>query len=105
MGDDTTVVESEATIKIAAFNVQIFGKSKRSKPDVMDVLKKVVREFDVVLIQEIRDVSETTAPIFLETINDIDNARICPRTYDPFEPDSHYRIFPETHRIRRGCRR
>jgi len=69
---DAATAEIEATIKIAAFNIQIFGKSKRSKPDVMDVLKKVVREFDVVLIQEIRDASETTAPIFLEQINDMD---------------------------------
>ncbi len=70
-GDDTPAEEPGATIKIAAFNIQIFGKSKRAKSDVMDVLKKVVREFDVVLIQEIRDASQTTAPIFLEAINDM----------------------------------
>ena len=62
MEDDTAIEEPKTTIKIAAFNIQIFGKSKRAKPDVVDVLRKVVREFDVVLVQEIRDASQTTAP-------------------------------------------
>jgi len=35
----------------------------------MEVLADTVREFDIVLIEEIRDSSETTAPIFLEEIN------------------------------------
>jgi deoxyribonuclease-1-like protein len=63
---------ADDTITIAAFNIQIFGKSKRAKADVMDVLAKTVREFDVVLVQEIRDASETTAPIFLDLINALD---------------------------------
>jgi len=60
------------TITIAAFNIQILGKTKREKAEVMDILALTVREFDVVLVQEIRDISETTAPIFLDIINDLD---------------------------------
>jgi endonuclease/exonuclease/phosphatase family metal-dependent hydrolase len=60
------------SIKIAGFNIQIFGQSKREKEQVMNVLAQTVREFDVVLVQEIRDSSETTAPIFLELINSMD---------------------------------
>lgn len=63
---------TDETITIAAFNIQIFGKSKREKADVMDVLANTVREFDLVLVQEIRDASETTAPIFLDLINSLD---------------------------------
>ncbi|MBD3173432.1 endonuclease [Candidatus Bathyarchaeota archaeon] len=63
-----TPVEGES-IRVAAFNIQIFGRSKRDEPLVMDILADTVREFDIVLIQEIRDSSETTAPIFLEEIN------------------------------------
>ena len=69
-------IEEEAeTIKIAAFNIQVFGKSKRQKEEVMDVLVRIVREFDVILIQEIRDSSEETIPIFLEEINDVEGAK------------------------------
>jgi hypothetical protein len=42
------------TIKVASFNIQVFGTSKLGKPEVMDVLAKVVRRFDVVAIQEVR---------------------------------------------------
>jgi len=67
----TTTTPSGATIKIAAFNIQVFGKSKREKPEVMDVLTRTAREFDVFLVQEIRDASETTAQTYLDAINDM----------------------------------
>ena len=57
-------------IKVAAFNIQIFGKTKREKDDVMDVLKRIAQEFDIMLVQEIRDVKEETAPYYLQKINE-----------------------------------
>jgi endonuclease/exonuclease/phosphatase family metal-dependent hydrolase len=63
------------TIKIAAFNIQVFGRAKRQKENVMDVLTSIVREFDLILIQEIRDSSEETIPIFLQEINDVDGPK------------------------------
>jgi endonuclease/exonuclease/phosphatase family metal-dependent hydrolase len=65
------VVEAEKA-KIAAFNIQVFGEAKSQKGDVMTVLAKIVREFDVVLIQEIRDASGQTIPNFVERINQIE---------------------------------
>ena len=65
------VVEAE-TAKIAAFNIQVFGEAKSQKEDVMAVLTKIVREFDIVLIQEIRDASEQTIPNFVEKINQME---------------------------------
>jgi hypothetical protein len=64
--------EKPSTIKIAAFNIQIFGEAKRQKGHVMEVLVDVVREFDIVLIQEIRDADEETAPYFLQMIDEIE---------------------------------
>lgn len=60
------------TIKIASFNIQVFGKSKRAKDDVMDVLVNTIRKFDIVAIQEIRDKSETTLDYFLQKINEVE---------------------------------
>ena len=62
----------ERTAKIAAFNIQVFGRAKRQKDDVMTALSKIVREFDIVLVQEIRDSSEATAPYFLQRINEME---------------------------------
>jgi len=64
-------VEAE-TVKIAAFNIQIFGQAKSQKQNVMEILTKIAREFDIVLIQEIRDASEQTTPNFVEKINQME---------------------------------
>ena len=61
------------SIKIAAFNIQIFGRAKRNKTDVMEALTWIAREFDIILVQEIRDSSEETAPYFLQLINEAGN--------------------------------
>ena len=60
------------TVEIAAFNIQIFGKTKSQKEDVMTLLREIVREFDIVLIQEIRDASEQTMQNFVEEINQME---------------------------------
>ena len=56
-------------IRIATFNIQVFGMSKLGKPRVMDVLARVTRKFDVVAIQEIRSKNITLLPQFIEMIN------------------------------------
>ena len=47
------------TITIASFNIQVFGTTKASKPEVMAVLVETIAEFDIVAIQEVRDSSGT----------------------------------------------
>ncbi len=57
------------TIRVATFNIQIFGREKLSKPDVMDVLARIVRQFDVVAIQEVRARDDDILPRFVELLN------------------------------------
>jgi deoxyribonuclease-1-like protein len=57
------------TIRIASFNIQVFGTSKINKPHVVDILARIVREFDVVAIQEIRSQDQDIVPTFVEVIN------------------------------------
>jgi len=47
----------------------VFGESKISKPQVVDVLAKVVRRFDIVAVQEVRAKSDSVIPQFLSAIN------------------------------------
>lgn len=61
--------ESVDEISVAAFNIQVFGQTKLSKDEVMDHLVDIAQEFDVMVVQEIRDRSETVADRFLERIN------------------------------------
>ncbi len=44
-------------IKIASFNIQVFGPSKAAETDVMNTLAQIVAAFDIIAIQEIRDSS------------------------------------------------
>ncbi|MCU0712478.1 MAG: endonuclease/exonuclease/phosphatase family protein [Pirellula sp.] len=62
-------VRNGQTILIASFNIQVFGTSKMSKPGIPEHLAEVIRQFDVVAIQEIRDRSGSSLPLLLEYIN------------------------------------
>ncbi|MCC9606852.1 endonuclease/exonuclease/phosphatase family protein [Blastopirellula sp. JC732] len=64
-----TAAPSGDTIRIASFNIQVFGQSKIGKPDVMQVLTEIVRKFDVVAIQELRSKEQDVIPRFLQMIN------------------------------------
>ncbi|XP_043239503.1 deoxyribonuclease-1-like [Amphibalanus amphitrite] len=52
-----TVVSSP--LSIAAFNVQRFGLTKMDKPEVMELLTRILSQYDITLVQEIVDISET----------------------------------------------
>ncbi len=65
----STVSGDADSIRIATFNIQVFGTSKLGKPKVMDVLARTVRRFDVVAIQEVRSKDRTLMPRFVQMIN------------------------------------
>jgi deoxyribonuclease-1-like protein len=62
-------VRNRQTILIASFNIQVFGQSKMSKPGVPEKLAEIIRQFDIVAIQEIRDRSNESLPLLLRYIN------------------------------------
>jgi len=57
------------TIRVASFNIQVFGENKLARPEVTRVLAQIVRHFDVVAVQEIRAKSQDVLPRFLELVN------------------------------------
>jgi endonuclease/exonuclease/phosphatase family metal-dependent hydrolase len=63
------VRHSSETIKIASFNIQVFGTSKLKKSHVMDVLADVVRRYDIVAVQELRSTDQSVVPQFVQLIN------------------------------------
>jgi deoxyribonuclease-1-like protein len=50
------------TIRIASFNIQVFGVSKARKSHVMEGLVRIVRNFDIVAVQEIRSKDQSLLP-------------------------------------------
>ena len=57
------------SIRIASFNIQVFGQSKLAKPDVMEVIADIIRRFDVVAIQEIRSRQQDVMPRLVNLVN------------------------------------
>ena len=60
---------SSETIRVATFNIQVFGDKKSSNRDVMAKLAKVVTNFDVVAIQEVRGGDSTPVDRLVGLIN------------------------------------
>ncbi len=57
-------------ITVASFNIQIFGKAKIDNPEIMNILAKIIRRYDVVAIQEVRSEEQNVIPALLKYVND-----------------------------------
>jgi deoxyribonuclease-1-like protein len=68
-GANGAVQKPGDAIRIASYNIQVFGEAKLAKPQVVDILAKVVRHFDIVAIQEVRAKGDTILPRFVAAIN------------------------------------
>ncbi|MDH5231958.1 MAG: endonuclease/exonuclease/phosphatase family protein [Gammaproteobacteria bacterium] len=71
-GPDTGAETNQSlgnTSRIGAFNIQSFGQTKMKNADVVSHLTGIIRRYDIILIQEIRDVSETAIYELLNRVN------------------------------------
>uniref|UniRef100_A0A8B9TVE8 Deoxyribonuclease 1 like 2 n=1 Tax=Anas platyrhynchos TaxID=8839 RepID=A0A8B9TVE8_ANAPL len=64
------VCPATATLRIGAFNIQVFGDSKMSDEAVAGVL----RRYDVVLVQEVRDSDLSAVTELMEQLNSVSSA-------------------------------
>ena len=56
---------------IGSFNLKNFGPTKAGRPEYISVVSKIIAKYDIALLQEIQDVSETIAlPTLLKGVND-----------------------------------
>ena len=56
-------------VLICSFNIQVFGEAKMAKREVVEVLARVARKFDIVAIQEVRAKSDEVVPSFVRAVN------------------------------------
>ena len=56
-------------IRVGTFNVQALDQAKISKPQVLDLLARIGREFDVLAVQEIRSESDNVLPVLVHLMN------------------------------------
>uniref|UniRef100_A0A8C5JVY7 Deoxyribonuclease 1 like 2 n=1 Tax=Junco hyemalis TaxID=40217 RepID=A0A8C5JVY7_JUNHY len=58
-----------AMLRIGAFNIQSFGDTKMSNKEVAEIIINVLRRYDVVLVQEVRDSDLSAVTQLMEQLN------------------------------------
>ncbi|XP_041873371.1 deoxyribonuclease gamma [Corvus kubaryi] len=56
------------SLKICSFNVKSFGETKIAKPEVVDVVVKIVSRCDIMLLMEIKDSKNRVCPLLVEKL-------------------------------------
>lgn len=73
LGWAVTVLGAQAApprkIRVASFNIQVFGLHKAAQPAVMTVLSRIARQFHVMAVQEFRDETGRAPGMLLDRIN------------------------------------
>ena len=63
----------EDVARIATFNIKIFGETKMGKADVVSELVNITLRYDMLVVQEIKDLDQTVPYDFLDAINAASN--------------------------------
>ncbi|RXM35224.1 Deoxyribonuclease gamma [Acipenser ruthenus] len=64
-----------SALKICSFNIRSFGETKTAKPEIMDVIVKIISRCDVMLIMEIKDSHSKAMPRLMTQLNSQFNSR------------------------------
>jgi len=73
------VMPVEDTFRLLSFNIQVFGRSKMNKPEVVDILVNIINQFDMIAIQEVRDASGESVPLLVNMLDNRFNYILGPR--------------------------
>src|SRR5262249_52438840 len=57
------------TIRLATFNIQVFGESKLNDAEAMRTIVAILKNFDLIAIQEVRSVSQDILPQLISLLN------------------------------------
>lgn len=62
-------INSALALRICSFNVRSFGESKKENQNVMDVIVKVIKRCDIILLMEIKDSYNMICPLLKKRLN------------------------------------
>ncbi|NXC44291.1 DNAS1 protein, partial [Penelope pileata] len=58
-----------ATLRISAFNIRVFGDSKMSNQTIADFIVSILLEYDIALVQEVRDTDLSAVEKLMSQLN------------------------------------
>ncbi|NXA29500.1 DNSL2 protein, partial [Ibidorhyncha struthersii] len=73
----TLLCPATATLRVGAFNIQAFGDTKMSNEGVAGIIVNILRRYDIVLVQEVRDSDLSAVTELMEQLNSVSTS-----TYD-----------------------
>lgn len=59
-------------LRIATWNLEIFGPTKAGRPDTVNQMATIIRRYDFVALQELKDINEQAPYVLLGAINAMD---------------------------------
>ncbi|NXC21334.1 DNAS1 protein, partial [Corythaeola cristata] len=59
------------TLKISAFNIKTFGDSKMSNQTVADIIVSILSEYDITVVQEVRDTDLSAVNKLMDQLNSV----------------------------------
>ncbi|XP_069874887.1 deoxyribonuclease gamma [Dipodomys merriami] len=62
-------LQNALALRLCSFNVRSFGESKKDNGKAMDVIVKVIKRCDLILLMEIKDSSNKICPMLMERLN------------------------------------
>uniref|UniRef100_A0A8D2B7Z4 Deoxyribonuclease n=1 Tax=Sciurus vulgaris TaxID=55149 RepID=A0A8D2B7Z4_SCIVU len=60
---------SALALRLCSFNVRSFGESKKENQNAMDVIVKVIKRCDIILLMEIKDSNNMICPMLMQKLN------------------------------------
>lgn len=70
ISDDNNIEFTNDSFTVANFNMQIFGTTKASNPQLMEFYADLIRNHDIIFLQEIRDSSDTAFNSLCDKVKD-----------------------------------
>ncbi|XP_004412438.1 PREDICTED: deoxyribonuclease gamma isoform X2 [Odobenus rosmarus divergens] len=62
-------ITSALALRLCSFNVKSFGEAKKENKNAMDVIVKVIKRCDIILLMEIKDSNNIICPTLMERLN------------------------------------
>ncbi|KAF3829028.1 hypothetical protein GH733_003292 [Mirounga leonina] len=62
-------ITSALALRLCSFNVRSFGEAKKENKNAMDIIMKVIRRCDIILLMEIKDSNNMICPTLMERLN------------------------------------
>ncbi|KAM5190043.1 deoxyribonuclease gamma isoform 1-T11 [Callospermophilus lateralis] len=62
-------LDSSLALRLCSFNVRSFGQSKKENQNAMDVIVKVIKRCDLILLMEIKDSNNRICPMLMDKLN------------------------------------